>query len=284
MKIPTLPGCAYAVTAALPCLVSAVKGDGTVSPLLTISTPGQYMIVAPTPALEVSDTTTIITPARGRCLPPATLLPRLEYTCGEIRQTFHHSDDNYNSYGFSMMATATGRLKTLTLRARTSGALEKAPLLLKLWTQENGTFQYRGVSENSVLQTSGTFGKWTFPALPVNAGDRLAFTFHREENRAATTWGGFTDGNMRVGRAEAIPGTGCFTSTQNPPATASWLPESGLELDGPVALHAGGRRLALASELSAHTGDASPHLTPQEHAALTPLLNNSTALLALLPQ
>ncbi|MEG0322306.1 MAG: hypothetical protein RR606_08955, partial [Oscillospiraceae bacterium] len=66
MFISTIPGGVYAVTAAVSCLVSAVKGDGTTADILTIETPDQYVIVAPTATLAITDDTALITPSLGR--------------------------------------------------------------------------------------------------------------------------------------------------------------------------------------------------------------------------
>lgn len=66
MFISTIPGGVYAVTAAVSCLVSAVKGNGTTADILSIETPGQYVIVAPTGTLSVTDETALVTPAMGR--------------------------------------------------------------------------------------------------------------------------------------------------------------------------------------------------------------------------
>lgn len=68
MFIPTIPGGVYAVTAAVSCLVSAVRGNGTTADILTIDTPGQYLIVAPTGTLSVTDETALVTPAMGRAI------------------------------------------------------------------------------------------------------------------------------------------------------------------------------------------------------------------------
>lgn len=66
MKIPVLPGHYYAITVTSPCTVSAIAMDGSLTPLLAVSSPGQYGIVAPTPELDVGDSHALVTPARGR--------------------------------------------------------------------------------------------------------------------------------------------------------------------------------------------------------------------------
>lgn len=66
MKIPTHPGHSYAITAPSPCTVSSVAGDGSLTPLLAVSTPGQYVLVAPSCALHIDESHALVTPMQGR--------------------------------------------------------------------------------------------------------------------------------------------------------------------------------------------------------------------------
>ncbi len=69
MKIATLTGHSYAITASRPCTVSAVAGDGSLISLLSITVPGQYVLVAPSTMLDINEDHTLVTPMKGR---PAT--------------------------------------------------------------------------------------------------------------------------------------------------------------------------------------------------------------------
>lgn len=66
MQVPTTPGHVYAVTATTPCTISAVSEDGTLTPVLTVTAPGQYSVVAPSVRLDVGDSHALVTPMRGR--------------------------------------------------------------------------------------------------------------------------------------------------------------------------------------------------------------------------
>lgn len=62
MIVQTTPGDTYAVTATIPCTVHALRGKEEIPVLvLTIETTGQYLIVAPTTTLEVSDEAALVT-------------------------------------------------------------------------------------------------------------------------------------------------------------------------------------------------------------------------------
>ena len=66
MQVPTTPGHVYAVTVPSSCTVSAVSEDGTLTPVLSIPTPGQYAVIAPSVRLDVGNSHALVTPMRGR--------------------------------------------------------------------------------------------------------------------------------------------------------------------------------------------------------------------------
>ncbi len=66
MQVHTIPGNVYAVTVSSSCTVSAVSEDGTLTPILSISSSGQYPVVAPSVRLDVGDSHALVTPMRGR--------------------------------------------------------------------------------------------------------------------------------------------------------------------------------------------------------------------------
>lgn len=66
MQVSTIPGHVYAVTATSSCTVSAVSEDGTLTPVLSIPSPGQYAVIAPSVRLDVGDSHALVTPMRGR--------------------------------------------------------------------------------------------------------------------------------------------------------------------------------------------------------------------------
>lgn len=61
MKLATTPGETYAVTAAVPCTVHAVLPDAPPLLLLTIELPGQYLVTAPSSALDIDQDTVLVT-------------------------------------------------------------------------------------------------------------------------------------------------------------------------------------------------------------------------------
>lgn len=61
MKLATNPGETYAITAAVPCTVHAVLPDAPPLLLLTIELPGQYLVTAPSSALDIDGDTVLVT-------------------------------------------------------------------------------------------------------------------------------------------------------------------------------------------------------------------------------
>lgn len=282
MQVPTIPGHVYAITASSSCIVSAVSEDGTLTPVFSISSPGQYTIIAPSVRLDVGDSHALVTPARGRVTPgTATDTPRLQFACTETLQTVNNPNNNYNAFGFSLPVEHSGRLKHISLRARNTGAINNTSLWLKIWTMVNGTFRFRGISENSDIQTLNTFSRWNFPGITVSVGEILAFTFHREKDKSGTEWGSFTTGYMRVKTGEER-NAGCFQNTNNPPSVFPCFPECTLGLDTVTGIQAAGRPLSFADELASHAANTSLHLFLNEHDSLAELLSRKDDLLALL--
>lgn len=87
MQVPTTPGHYYAITVTSPCTVSAIAMDGSLTPLLAVSSPGQYGIVAPTPELDVGDSHALVTPARGRSVLPSMEVLRTAILLQTLSQT-----------------------------------------------------------------------------------------------------------------------------------------------------------------------------------------------------
>lgn len=61
MKVNTIPGASYALTCTAACTVQAVLGDASFLTLLETGDSGQYIFVAPTDVVEVSDEYALIT-------------------------------------------------------------------------------------------------------------------------------------------------------------------------------------------------------------------------------
>ncbi len=61
MKVNTIPGASYALTCTAACAVQAILGDASTLTLLEAGNPGQYIFVAPTDAVEVSDEYALVT-------------------------------------------------------------------------------------------------------------------------------------------------------------------------------------------------------------------------------
>lgn len=61
MKVNTIPGASYALTCTAACTVQAILGDASPLTLLETGNSGQYIFVAPTDAVEVSDEHALVT-------------------------------------------------------------------------------------------------------------------------------------------------------------------------------------------------------------------------------
>ena len=61
MKVNTIPGAAYALTCTAACSVQAVLSDASYLTVLETENSGQYIFVAPTDAVEVSDEHALVT-------------------------------------------------------------------------------------------------------------------------------------------------------------------------------------------------------------------------------
>lgn len=83
MKLATTPGETYAVTAAVPCTVHAVLPDAPPLLLLTIELPGQYLVTAPSSALDIDQDTVLVTRSFN---PAPAARPFARAACGGINQ------------------------------------------------------------------------------------------------------------------------------------------------------------------------------------------------------
>ena len=61
MKVNTIPGAAYALTCTAACSVQALLSDASCLTVLETENSGQYIFVAPTDAVEVSDEHALVT-------------------------------------------------------------------------------------------------------------------------------------------------------------------------------------------------------------------------------
>lgn len=61
MKVNTIPGASYALTCTAACTVQAILGGASPLTLLETGNSGQYIFVAPTDAVEVSDEHALVT-------------------------------------------------------------------------------------------------------------------------------------------------------------------------------------------------------------------------------
>lgn len=285
MKIATTPGEAYVLTAPSPCTVCAVQDSGGLIPLLMISAPGQYVLVAPASSLDISEEGVLVTPVRGRVSLANNMPSAVECSYEALSLALQGGNDNLNAHGFGIAAEASGALLSVSVRTRDANLLHRSPLWLKVWILQGNSFVYRGVSANSVTQQLNLYGTWNLPGIPIKTGDHVLFTFHTAPSRDSSAWGNCAIGDMRV---QAIPRTdhvGCIRSPSNPPVMYDYLPDYRLELRAVTGIRAGGHLLAFADALAAHAGNGEIHITPEERnswnakadaSSLAGKLNSST--------
>lgn len=264
MKIATTPGEAYALTAPSPCTVSAVQDSGGLIPLLIITTPGQYVLVAPASFLDISAESALVTPVRGRISLANNMASAVECSYETLSLALQGGNENLNAHGFGIAAEASGTLLSVSVRARDSNLLHRSPLWLKVWILQGNSFVYRGVSANSVTQQLSLYGTWNLPGIPLKTGDHVLFTFHAEPSRDSSAWGNCAIGDMRVQAIPHADHAGCIRSPSNPPVMYDYLPDYRLDLRTVTGVRAGGNRLAFAETLAAHAGNGEIHITPEE--------------------
>lgn len=226
MQIATTPGETYAITATVTCTVSAVMPKSSPLLLITIEEPGQYLVVAPTTALYITDDDALVT--RSFRSAPASLSLRSSAGGGAIGEEITEqvlgeggAEDNLNSAGFAFICEQSGTLKTVAIRGRSNMKFHHNPIWLKVWrkTEESEHFLL-GRSANSVMQENNSLNEWTLEeGVRLAAGDILYITTHGEDTRDDPAFGtGGTDARLlaRVTSISHQEGTGCLNDAGTP--------------------------------------------------------------------
>lgn len=219
MTVQTTPGDTYAITATVPCTVYAVRGKEAPALVLTIETPGQYLVVAPTTALEISDPSALVT--RSFKSAPAGFPVRAVSGGGAIGTETVKTpiapdgpQDNLNTCGFTFRVEQSGTLQTLTLTGRNGYEFHKNPVWLKIWKTDSATHQWLGISEQGIIQYNDKENHWTFPpGIVLTAGDHITVTSHREESKDTRDYAVDGENGKLLCRVASIPhqdGIGCL--------------------------------------------------------------------------
>lgn len=225
MKIATTPGETYAITATVPCTVSAVMPKSSPLLLITIEEPGQYLVVAPTTALYITDDDALVT--RSFRSAPASLSLRSSAGGGTIGEEITEqvlgeggAEDNLNSAGFAFTCEQSGTLKTVSIQGRTSMEFHHNPLWIKVWKKTEEGHVLLGRSGNSVVQENNSLNEWTMEnGVRLAAGDILYITTHGEDTRDDPSFAaGGTDARLlaRVTSISHQEGTGCLNDAGTP--------------------------------------------------------------------
>lgn len=219
MIIPTTPGETYAVTATAPCTVSAVMSKSSPLLLITIEEPGQYLVVAPTAELYITDDSALVT----RSFRSAPVCLSLRSAAGggvdateETEQTLGRDgrEDNLNSAGFSFVAAQSGNLKTVSIQGRSSMEFHHNPVWLKVWKKTEAGQTILGLSANSAVQENNRANVWTMPEnVYIPAGAVITITTHGEGTKDEETYlMGGEEGRLLARVAAITPqeGIGCL--------------------------------------------------------------------------
>ncbi|MBS5508903.1 MAG: BACON domain-containing protein [Akkermansia sp.] len=170
--------------------------------------------------------------------------------------------DNYNAYGFAFTASSSGRLDTITLQPRSTGAiLDQWPVFLKVWGQDGNAWRLLGTSVNSVAQTAGTPSVWQFDTVYLDAGQRIHVDAHKTADGTAY------DSRLAV---RVVANTQADTGIINylgQVSVTNWVPVYTLALVGVTSLTAYDVALARQADFHAHDQDAVRHITAAERAA-----------------
>lgn len=219
MIVQTTPGDTYAITATIPCTVHAVRGKEAPVLVLTIEASGQYLVVAPTTALDISDPAALVTKSFKSA--PAGFPVRAVSGGGDIgTETVEQPlvpdgpQDNLNTCGFTFRVEQGGTLKTIALKGRRGYEFHKNPLWLKIWKTAAAAHTWLGLSQNSVVQINEQINTWNFDSgITLTAGDLVTITSHREESRESKDYAvETTDGKLlsRVAPIAHQDGIGCL--------------------------------------------------------------------------
>lgn len=271
MKITTSPGETYIVTSSVPVIISALLDDGSSLTLQIASEPGQCLIVAPTSALIVSDDRALVTRSFSRAASGMSG-GGIRLAWEEKQQTRNDGNDNLNAHGFGIAAAFSGWLESVSVRARSAGALNRVPLWIKRWRLCGGAWQYAGTSTGSAIQTLGENATWTLTPMWLHAGETILFTFHEKRSVQSTSWGDCGIAGLRVCAVPHGELIGCIRSPSNPPVMYDYLPDYRLSFRCVSGVRAAGMPLAPLAAIHSHAADAVAHLNPEQHAGLTELL------------
>lgn len=180
------------------------------------------------------------------------------------------TEDNFVGYGFGCVMPRSGKITSLTLQCRDNKITSPtdAPIWLKVW--RGATQELITLSENSQQHQVGATLYYTFETpFTVEAGEEIRVSFHTEDGLSTTAYQMGRDCCLRVVAKNPSEPGGMLGSmggygADSPPTQRSWIPKYVWQME------------------ILHANDNVAHLSMEEHAALTQLLNNKDALLALL--
>ncbi len=256
MQIPTTPGETYAVTATAPCTVSAVMPKSSPLLLITIEEPGQYLVVAPTAALYITDDSALVT--RSFRSAPACMSLRTAAGGGAPGEEITEQvlgeggrEDNLNSAGFSFIAAQSGALKTVAVRGRSSMEFHHNPVWIKVWKKTESGHLLLGLSTESVVQANNALNTWTLEdGVRLTAGDITVITTHGADTRDDSAYAaGGADASLlaRVTAITPTADTGCLNDAGNP--AWDYLPVCTLTCSQPANLALYARILPVSPEV-----------------------------------
>lgn len=256
MKVPTTPGETYAVTATAPCTVSAVMPHSSPFLLITIEEPGQYLVVAPTTELYITDDSALVT--RSFRTAPACVSLRSATGGGALREEITEQvlgeggrEDNLNSAGFSFAAAQSGALKTVAIRGRSSMEFHHNPVWIKVWKKTEAGHVLLGLSTESVVQANNALNTWTLEdGVRLTAGDITVITTHGADTRDESAYASGGAEATLLARVTAITptaDTGCLTDAGTP--VWDYLPVCTLTWSQPANLALYARVLPVSPEV-----------------------------------
>lgn len=256
MQIPTTPGETYAITATAPCTVSAVMTSSSPFLLITITEPGQYLVVSPTSALYITDDSALVT--RSFKSAPA-CMASLRSTAGggalgeeTTEQVLGEGgrEDNLNSAGFSFICEQSDTLKTVVIRGRSNMEFHHTPVWIKVWRKTEEGHVLLGLSSNALIQENNALNTWTLEdGVRLTAGDITIITTHGEDTKDEKDFHTGGETARLLARVTAITrkaDTGCL----NDDGTPAWdyLPVCTLTCTQPASLALYARVLIVSPE------------------------------------
>lgn len=115
-----------------------------------------------------------------------------ELFCEDFTQSSGTGNDNANGYGFAIVTTNKGKLKSLSVQARISNSVSTtAPVWCKVWLVGDSTPTLVATSENSQIQSLGNYSLWVFPdnSADLPKGSLLRVTFYTEAHKEESAFG-----------------------------------------------------------------------------------------------